>query len=581
MSADREQPGALSLQADHPSRAQIRRLAAAAGLIGVLLTMVVAWWVWDRAEEGAAADLASRGEEVAESVQGALDDVVDRLSALGSFYQASNLVTRDEFRQFISNFDHLPGMDGIGFMRIVAADDLAAHESTMRETIPDYQVFEFDEEGNRVPVTGRSSYVPLEWFEPDDAFGSPHGFDSTSEPTRRSALQRARIDKEAAVTEFLRLVSESEEDGFLIYWPVIEPESGDVFGFTVAPMDLNELMVANISQGMAEDLDWTIEVITAGRRPQAVVSDSWTTVMDVGSNWWALTVTRRDTGGPSPGQGGLISTVVVGLVTSALLSTGVYLYRRKAETQQELDQLRQLTRAKDQFLASVSHELRTPLTGVLGFAELLRDPDGELSDAERKSMIASVAEEATDLSAIIDDLLVAARSELDLLAITSVPVSLHAQVAQVLESMGGDAASRFEVLRDHDRRFTAVGDPGRVRQIIRNLTSNAIRYGGERRRIRFGGDDEVVFLEVLDDGPGIDSKDWERIFEPYYRVHDRATLPAAIGIGLSVARHLARLMRGDLTFGRVDGWSVFRLELPALVAESEHGLEPVAVAADR
>jgi signal transduction histidine kinase len=221
------------------------------------------------------------------------------------------------------------------------------------------------------------------------------------------------------------------------------------------------------------------------------------------------------------------------------------------------------------------------LTGVLGFAELLRDPDGELSDAERKSMIASVAEEATDLSAIIDDLLVAARSELDLLAITSVPVSLHAQVAQVLESMGGDAASRFEVLRDHDRRFTAVGDPGRVRQIIRNLTSNAVRYGGERRRVRFGGDDEVVFLEVLDDGPGIDSKDWERIFEPYYRVHDRATLPAAIGIGLSVARHLARLMRGDLTFGRVDGWSVFRLELPALVAESEHGLEPVAVAADR
>lgn len=580
VSADRTQPGPFTLQA-HSPRARIRRPAAAVALAGVLLTMLVTWWVWDRAADHAEADLASRGEDLAASVQGALDDVVDHLSALGSFYQATDTVTREDFRQFIANFDHLPGMDGIGFMRVVAAEDLATHQAGMRETIPDYQVFEFDEEGNRVPVAGRSSYVALEWFEPDDAFDSPHGLDGASEPTRRSALQRARTDKDAAVTEFIQLVSESEDDGFLIYWPVTDPESGDVFGFTLAPMDLSDLLEGHVGRDMTDELDWTIDVITAGRRPQAVASESWSTVMDVGSNWWALTVTRKDTGEPSSGQVGLISTVVVGLITSSLLAMGVYLNRRKAETQQELDQLRELTRAKDQFLASVSHELRTPLTGVLGFAELLRDPDGALSDSERKAMIASVAEEATDLSAIIDDLLVAARSELDLLAITAVPVSLHAQVAQVLESMGGEAAARFEVVRDPDRRFTAVGDPGRVRQIIRNLTSNAIRYGGNRRRIGFGSGDEAVFLEVLDDGPGIDPQEWERIFEPYHRVHDRATQPAAIGIGLSVARHLARLMGGDLSFGRVDGWSVFRLELPVPTSESRRDLDPVAVAIDR
>jgi signal transduction histidine kinase len=73
----------------------------------------------------------------------------------------------------------------------------------------------------------------------------------------------------------------------------------------------------------------------------------------------------------------------------------------------------------------------------------------------------------------------------------------------------------------------------------------------------------MVRVEVADDGPGLEREDWDRIFEPYYRAHQGAeTQPAAIGIGLSVARHLARLMEGDLTYRRESEWSVFRLSLP-------------------
>jgi signal transduction histidine kinase len=545
------------------TRGPVWRAALGVASIGIVATGLLTWWLWERSETEAANALAAEGAALAASVEGALDEVVERLVSLGSFYQASGEVTQDEFRTFIANSAPIPGMGGIGYMPIVMPGELAEFEAEVAETIPGYFVFEFDEEGNRVPTERRSFHVPVLWFEPAGSFSRPHGWDSNSEPHRRSALIRARVEKESAVTTFLNLVSEDEDDGFLVYSPVTDPDTNEVVGFGVAPMDLSDLMDSHPGGVDTDGIGWEIDVLSDGRRPQAEVADSWSTIIDVGSVWWALRVTSLDSGGfqPMSSDVTIVLVAVAGLFVSTLVATGYFQYRRKNQTQQELDQLRALTRSKDQFLASVSHELRTPLTGVLGFAELLRDVPEELSEDERRSMISSVAEEASDLAAIIDDLLVAARSELDLLAITRVPVSLRAQVAQVLETTDARLRSRVEMVGDP--RQTAIGDPGRVRQIIRNLVTNAVRYGGDSLEIRFGVGDGMVRIEVADDGPGLEREDWDRIFEPYYRAHQGAdTQPAAIGIGLSVARHLARLMDGDLTYRRESGWSVFRLSLP-------------------
>ena len=557
--------GEVSTRFPRPGSAHgpVWRSALAVALVGIVVTGLLTWWLWEQSETEAASSLAAEGAALAASVEGAVDEVVERLVSLGSFYQASGEVSQDEFRTFIANSAPIPGMGGIGYMPIVLPEDLADFEAEVAETIPGYFVFEFDTEGNRVPAQSRSFHVPVLWFEPAEAFSRPHGWDSNSEPNRRSALIRARVEKEPAVTTFLNLVSEDEDDGFLVYWPVTEPETNEVLGFAVAPMDLSELMDSHLSGVDTDDFGWEIDVLSDGRRPQAQAADTWSTVIDVGSIWWALRVTSLDSGGfhPTGSDLTIVLVAISGLVVSLLVAAGYFQYRRKNQTQQELDQLRVLTRSKDQFLASVSHELRTPLTGVLGFAELLRDVPEELSEDERRSMISSVAEEASDLAAIIDDLLVAARSELDLLAITRVPVSLRAQVAQVLETTGASVRDSIEMVGDP--RQTAIGDPGRVRQIVRNLVTNAVRYGGDSLEIRFGVGDGMVRVEVADDGPGLEREDWDRIFEPYYRAHQGAeTQPAAIGIGLSVARHLARLMDGDLTYRREAGWSVFRLSLP-------------------
>ncbi|MEX1092140.1 MAG: CHASE domain-containing protein [Acidimicrobiia bacterium] len=546
-------------------------------VIGVVLTAATSFWLWDRARQDAEVALAAHSDVLAERVSGAIAGVAERLVAVGGLYQASEEVTRSEFRQFVGTFDLMPGMGAVGYQPIIAAEDLNKFVQEVRETIPDYEVFELDDAGNRVPVGARDEYVPVQWFEPDDAFGRPHGFDSGSEPKRRAALERARSSGEVTVTPFLRLVSEEDSDGFVVYWPVTDSVSGAVVGFTLAAMDLSELLESQIPQSLSDDLEWSITDLAEGPPADPTsATREWTQVVDVGGRRWMLSVASSDNSSLRGDLAELLVIVVVGLAASVLAATGIYLYRGRSQARQELDRLRELARAKDQFLASVSHELRTPLTGVLGFAELLRDDD-ELSDEERRAMVANVADQATDLSYIIDDLLVAARSELDLLAVTRVPVSSRAQVAQILEAAGSETCQRVEIIGDADEAYKTVGDPARVRQILRNLISNACRYGGDHIQVRFKTSEQQVHIQLADNGTGIPPAEWEQIFEPYYRAHHTDSQPAALGIGLSVARHLARLMGGDLTYRRKDDWSVFELTLTAAEGHADSSVTEPSV----
>jgi signal transduction histidine kinase len=107
----------------------------------------------------------------------------------------------------------------------------------------------------------------------------------------------------------------------------------------------------------------------------------------------------------------------------------------------------------------------------------------------------------------------------------------------------------------------AIGDPFRVRQILRNLLTNALRYGGDHIELAAGERDGRAFLEVIDDGDGIGVTDPAVVFLPYYRLSDVSTMPASVGLGLTVAKDLAELMGGTLVYERRDERTVFRLEL--------------------
>lgn len=226
----------------------------------------------------------------------------------------------------------------------------------------------------------------------------------------------------------------------------------------------------------------------------------------------------------------------------------------------ESERLTQLVRSKDQFIASVSHELRTPLAAVLGFAEVLRDEPG-ISLTDRQELTSTIAAQAYELSGIVEDLLVSARAEIGAIHVTKVPVDLRANVAQVIEVLPGNQLERIWV-ENPTGSVSAAGDPVRIRQIVRNLLTNAIRYGGPQIAIEFGTGIGEVSVAVCDDGPGIPDAERDRIFLPYQIAHTPGSQPSSVGLGLSVSKQLAELMGGRLEYLHRRGRSIFSLHLP-------------------
>jgi signal transduction histidine kinase len=213
----------------------------------------------------------------------------------------------------------------------------------------------------------------------------------------------------------------------------------------------------------------------------------------------------------------------------------------------------ELVQAKDEFIAKVSHELRTPLTAVLGLTSALAATES-MSDEERVELMGVVAAQAAEMSYIVDDLLVAARAEMDAVTISLEAVDPRSEAARVVENLG------LEPVEMPEEMPMVVADPGRLRQIFRNLLTNAQRYGGSHRRVLSGADDHMTWIEVRDDGDGVGTDDTDRIFEPYVTAHEGVR--GSVGLGLSVARQLAELMGGSLTYCRDGTETVFRLELP-------------------
>jgi len=548
-------------------KSAFKRLGAAwaVGLVALfflLLTVLTALSFWYRAGMRVDREVAQGGELVADAVTEGISAAEGRLVATAALLRASEEVLQDEFRSFIDDVGLADGMGGIGYLVVLRDSELEAFVKMMGEDIPGYQVFELAPSGDRVPVKDRPVYYPVQWFEPAAAFQGPHGYDAGSEPQQLAAVEWATRLEVMAATPFLRLLSEDEDDGFVLYQPVRDGRSGDVIGFTMAPMDMSELVAAHLPDSVAESVTWQVADVTGMTAGAADPADAWETTVDVGGRMWRVTVAAREGSSLTSDHGATLLALLAGLVLTVAAGVVAKLLYRRSETNRELDHLRDLTQAKDRFLASVSHELRTPLTGVLGFAELLRDNDPRIPAEERQQMLRAVADQALDLGHLIDDLLVGARAELDQLTIATVPVSPRAQIAQVIETYGPDVAARVKVIDELATDLRAIGDPGRVRQILRNLINNACRYGGPRIEVKIDAADDTVRLDVADNGPPLPPDMERRIFEPYQRAHPAGSQPDSVGIGLSIARTLARLMGGDVTYRRQDSWNVFELSLP-------------------
>lgn len=218
--------------------------------------------------------------------------------------------------------------------------------------------------------------------------------------------------------------------------------------------------------------------------------------------------------------------------------------------------LMELAQAKDRFIAAVSHELRTPLAAVVGFAGELAESLDRYGEDEVREITHMIYSQGMELTHLVDDLLTSERAASGNLTIKSSEISLLDECQEIVHSSIFDAEVAVT-----GANVTTHADSLRTRQIIRNLITNAVRYGGETILVEVSSED-LATVTVKDDGPGVKHLDVERIFDPYYRSQDGHSSVDSVGLGLAVARQLARLMGGDIVYRRVEGWTHFELSLP-------------------
>jgi signal transduction histidine kinase/CheY-like chemotaxis protein len=207
---------------------------------------------------------------------------------------------------------------------------------------------------------------------------------------------------------------------------------------------------------------------------------------------------------------------------------------------------------KTQFLANISHELRTPLHGILGLAKLLHMEVKEPALAQRAELIES---SGTHLLTLINDLLDISRIEAGQFLIRSEPHDLNAQIEQlkgIYAMRAADKGLAFEVRNQLPTPCWVMGDPARVRQVLHNLLGNAVKFtprGAVRLNVNWDAATGMLRAEVKDTGVGIAQGDLNKIFDAFTQSHASHLDQTAegVGLGLTIARDIARAMGGDIT----------------------------------
>jgi signal transduction histidine kinase len=233
------------------------------------------------------------------------------------------------------------------------------------------------------------------------------------------------------------------------------------------------------------------------------------------------------------------------------------------ERERLAEQLRQATSAKERFFAQMSHELRTPINAILGYSGLIVEGIAGEVPAKAAEMVGRINRSGRHLLELVNDVLDISRLEAGKVRIECREFDLVELARDTVLSVEPQARAKGLVVRvEAPASCTVYSDPARVRQIVLNLASNAVKFTerGEVSLTVAPHEGDRVAVRVTDTGPGIGAADQEHVFAEFVQVGNRSD---GTGLGLAISRRLADLLGGSLTLtSEVGRGSTFELTLP-------------------
>lgn len=233
--------------------------------------------------------------------------------------------------------------------------------------------------------------------------------------------------------------------------------------------------------------------------------------------------------------------------------------------------------AKSRFLAAMSHEIRTPMNAILGFAQLLRRSN---LDNKQVAQLDAIISAGNNLMRLLSDLLDLSRLEAGRMQVIKEPFNLHKLIDEVMDLWHSNAFEKGLRLRctlDRNVPIRVSSDSGRIRQVLNNFLSNAIKFTQEGsvtltvEEVSRKGTESVIRFEVTDTGQGLDEDALQKLFIPFVQIDTSQNgNTGGWGLGLSICQHIASLLGAKVSGKGLEGGagSCFTLEIPLVVVPS-------------
>ena len=621
-------------------RGRAAQIAVPLAVVGALLVVGHVWLL--RAETaGQRERLAVSAGDLQNQLESVLHQRRERLRAIEGLFEAGEEVTRAEFAAFNRLGAARAGVTAIEWApRVLHAERAAFETAARRDGLTGFSLIEFDDSGAFLPAAERADYYPV-WFATRSDAVTPLGIDLGAGPLQRTALARAAATARPALVAREAFLAAGDASEWRLLVPIYRPgfdaaeasetaRAAALHGFAVAVLDPERLWAKEIGKAAGAGLAFRLVGFDAWNPQQSMLAGAVPAGRAEKADWsghlegFAGEGLRLDVWVRDPWLPGRAASVQLyfGVGLAILLLTGVFAFgavghnqrmlREIAERQQAEAEVRALnaeleqrvaartaeltraeaaseaaraaaeaaSRAKSDFLATMSHEIRTPMNGVVGMIDVLHQTSLKGYQVE---MVETIRDSAFALLGIIEDILDFSKIEVGKLELETAPFSLAEVVEKacgLLDHLAIKQGVELTLFTDPRLPAQVRGDPQRLRQIVINLASNAIKFSsglGRPGRVSVRAvlaahtaERVIVDIRVTDNGIGMDAATQARLFSPFTQADASTTRRfGGTGLGLTIARNLAGLMGGDIRVDSVsDQGSTFSLRLSfAPVAE--------------
>ncbi len=356
----------------------------------------------------------------------------------------------------------------------------------------------------------------------------------------QSAPDKTFIDDSSAASH------EFTDDRLYLYSPIMF--GGDMLGTVVIESDLGQ-----INEEIIDDISVIGTILAVSIVIAFLLSALLQTSISEPILMLARTMSAVKSGKDYSLRAEWASNDELGMLTDGFNDMLDEIRARDREVKEARDNAEDANRAKSQFLANMSHEIRTPMNGVLGMTELLMGTD--LSPQQEK-FCSTVHRSGKALLHVINDILDFSKVEAGKLELEAVDFNLRDLVEEVVELLAESAHRKSLELMidvDPDTPVAVCGDPNRLRQIITNLVSNALKFTEQGEvLVRVGvvdeGDPHVMLrFEVVDTGIGMTAESCSKVFESFIQADGSTTRHyGGTGLGLAISKRLAEMMGGEI-----------------------------------